>query len=173
VEIVWRTSRGSPHPPRRLTGRWLPRTARLTRGMRWTVPVHEHPQHRHEHHPEDHLPDQTPLLVTDLPPDGSARPDQDQDQDNRHALIVAAVAQPCKPRLGPWACPKEPASAWHDSPFSSGRAQARQPLTMTTGGGRAGRRPAPRSLTTPALSQAPRTSTNRTAGTDTLQDSNI
>src|SRR5207244_7459463 len=85
----------------------------------------------HERHPEDRPPDQTPLGVTDPPPDSSARPDQDQDQDKRHALIIAAVAQPCKPRLGP-AAPKEPASARHDSPSSSGQAQARQPLKMTT-----------------------------------------
>ena len=37
--------------------------------------------------------------MTDPPPDSSARPDQDQDQDKRHAPIVAAVAQPCKPRI--------------------------------------------------------------------------
>ena len=69
--------------------------------MRHAVIVHQHPEHCHESHPEDHPPDQTPLGVTDPPPDSSARPGQDQDQEKRHALMVAAVAQPCKPRLGP------------------------------------------------------------------------
>jgi hypothetical protein len=44
--------------------------------------------------------------MTDPPPDSSAHPDQDQDQEKRHALMVAAVARPYKPRLGPWARPR-------------------------------------------------------------------
>ncbi len=79
--------------------------------------------------PEDHPPDQTPTPpgVTDPPPDSSARPDQDQDQDKRHAPIVAEVANHASPPGAGPPAPRNlhpPGTIW---PSSSGQAQARQP----------------------------------------------
>ena len=106
---------------------------RLDLRKRHAVIVHQHPQHHHEHHPEDHPPDQTPLGVTDPPPDSSAapppgpRPGQETRPHSRcsRATMQAAAWTPA---------PKEPASARHDSPSSSGQAQARQPRRVSSRG---------------------------------------
>ena len=53
------------------------------------------PHHGQDHQPEDERPDGSPLLAPGLPPDSGA--EHDQDQDDAHALIVAAAAGACKP----------------------------------------------------------------------------
>lgn len=70
-------------------------TFNLTLGMRGVVPAGEDPQHRQDHQPEDEPPDGSPPLTPGLPPDGGA--EYDQDQDDGHALIVAAAGGACKP----------------------------------------------------------------------------
>jgi hypothetical protein len=70
-------------------------TFSLTLRMRRVVPAGEDPHHGQDHQPEDERPDGSPLLAPGLPPDSGA--EHDQDQDDTHALIVAAAAGACKP----------------------------------------------------------------------------
>ena len=70
-------------------------TFSLTLRMRRVVPAGEDPHHGQDHQPEDERPDGSPLLAPGLPPDSGA--EHDQDQDDAHALIVAAAAGACKP----------------------------------------------------------------------------